>query len=66
MRPRRSICRLPMGNASQCWEVRSLPLCVSDRDRIVRTRAEHHANIVPWQQLCERTGGSIWTPDGRK
>src|SRR6185312_15362335 len=30
---------------------------------------EHHANLVPWQQLCERTGASLrWfgvTDDGR-
>jgi cysteine desulfurase/selenocysteine lyase len=30
---------------------------------------EHHANLVPWQQLCERTGATLrWfkvTPDGR-
>ena len=30
---------------------------------------EHHANLVPWQQLCERTGATLrWldvTPEGR-
>ena len=30
---------------------------------------EHHANLVPWQQLCQRTGATLrWfgvTPDGR-
>ena len=30
---------------------------------------EHHANLVPWQQLCERTGATLrWfdvTADGR-
>lgn len=38
-------------------------------DRIVVTRAEHHANLVPWQELCARTGAELaWldlTPDGR-
>lgn len=38
-------------------------------DRIVTTRAEHHANIVPWQELAARTGAELaWldlTPDGR-
>jgi cysteine desulfurase/selenocysteine lyase len=28
-------------------------------DRIVLTRMEHHANIVPWQMLCEETGAEI-------
>jgi cysteine desulfurase/selenocysteine lyase len=28
-------------------------------DEIVLTRAEHHANIVPWQMACERTGARL-------
>lgn len=28
-------------------------------DRIVVTRAEHHANLVPWQQLCQATGAEL-------
>jgi cysteine desulfurase/selenocysteine lyase len=32
-------------------------------DRLVLTEMEHHSNIVPWQQLAERTGASIdWAP----
>jgi cysteine desulfurase/selenocysteine lyase len=32
-------------------------------DRIVLTEAEHHSNIVPWQQLAERAGAEIdWVP----
>lgn len=42
---------------------------VGPGDRIVVTRAEHHANLVPWQELCARTGAELaWldlTPDGR-
>ncbi len=38
-------------------------------DQILITEMEHHANLVPWQQLCERTGATLrWlnvTPDGR-
>ncbi|MBF8251939.1 MAG: cysteine desulfurase-like protein, SufS subfamily [Actinobacteria bacterium] len=38
-------------------------------DRIVVTEMEHHANLVPWQQLCARTGADLaWfgvTDDGR-
>ena len=32
-------------------------------DEIVLTEMEHHSNIVPWQQLAERTGCKIrWVP----
>lgn len=44
-------------------------LAVGPGDEIVVTTMEHHANLVPWQQLCERTGATLrWlsmTPDGR-
>ncbi len=37
--------------------------------RIVVTEMEHHANLIPWQQLAKRTGAELsWfgvTPDGR-
>ena len=32
---------------------------VTSRDRIVVTRAEHHSNLVPWQQLASRTGAEL-------
>ncbi len=28
-------------------------------DEVVVTEAEHHANLVPWQQLCARTGATL-------
>ena len=34
-------------------------LVVSPGDRIVVTRAEHHANLVPWQELAARTGATL-------
>ena len=38
-------------------------------DEIVVTELEHHANLVPWQELCRRTGAMLrWysvTDDGR-
>jgi cysteine desulfurase/selenocysteine lyase len=41
---------------------------VAAGDRLVLTEMEHHSNIVPWQQLAERTGAEIdWvgvTDDG--
>ncbi|WP_133366277.1 cysteine desulfurase [Qipengyuania sediminis] len=32
---------------------------IGEGDRIVLSRLEHHSNIVPWQQLAERTGAVI-------
>ena len=44
-------------------------LAIRAGDEIVVTRAEHHANLVPWQELAARTGASLrWldlTEDGR-
>jgi cysteine desulfurase/selenocysteine lyase len=38
-------------------------------DEIVITELEHHANLVPWQELCRRTGATLrWysiTDEGR-
>lgn len=38
-------------------------------DTVVVTELEHHANLVPWQELCRRTGATLkWykiTTDGR-
>nr|WP_246039712.1 cysteine desulfurase [Glycomyces buryatensis] len=28
-------------------------------DEVVVTEMEHHANLIPWQQLCERTGAKL-------
>ncbi|GAA3672415.1 cysteine desulfurase [Yimella lutea] len=37
-------------------------------DEVLVTEMEHHANLVPWQELCRRTGATLrWigmTPDG--
>ena len=42
---------------------------VGEGDEIVITEMEHHANLLPWQQLCRRTGATLrWfgvTDDGR-
>src|SRR5918995_834906 len=42
---------------------------VGKGDRIVTTQLEHHANIVPWQQLAAETGATLEyvaiTDDGR-
>ena len=45
------------------------PLAVGPGDEVLVTELEHHANLVPWQQFCQRTGATLrWfgvTPDGR-
>ncbi|HEV7931559.1 MAG TPA: cysteine desulfurase [Actinomadura sp.] len=42
---------------------------VGPGDEVLVTEMEHHANLVPWQQLCERTGATLrWfgiTDEGR-
>jgi cysteine desulfurase/selenocysteine lyase len=42
---------------------------VGPGDEVLITEMEHHANLVPWQQLCQRTGATLrWfgvTPEGR-
>ena len=42
---------------------------VGTGDRVITTQLEHHANIVPWQQLCAEVGATLEyvaiTDDGR-
>jgi cysteine desulfurase / selenocysteine lyase len=42
---------------------------VGSGDEILVTEMEHHANLVPWQELCRRTGATLrWlgvTDEGR-
>ncbi len=41
---------------------------VGPGDEVLVSELEHHANLVPWQQFCERTGATLrWfrvTPEG--
>ncbi|RAV33573.1 cysteine desulfurase [Corynebacterium heidelbergense] len=50
-------------------DTRSGSLAVGEGDEIVVSEIEHHANLVPWQELARRTGATLrWyslTPDGR-
>ena len=34
-------------------------LALGPGDEIVVTEAEHHANLIPWQELCARTGATL-------
>ena len=53
-----------MGNAEP-----GTRFALTSQDRIVVSEMEHHANLIPWQQLAARTGAQLsWfevTPEGR-
>ena len=60
-------------NATALAQVGSRPVdprfVVGPSDSIVVTEMEHHANLVPWQEVCAKTGAELrWIPvddDGR-
>ena len=56
-------------NATEAINLVAYTMKAGPGDEILITEMEHHANLVPWQQLCERTGATLrWlnvTPDGR-
>ncbi|MCW2582044.1 MAG: sufS [Klenkia sp.] len=58
-----------MSNAVTAKEPEFHRYAVGQGDEIVVTEMEHHANLIPWQQLCERTGATLrWlglTDEGR-
>ena len=41
------------------WRRRPRGSGVGPGDEIVVTEMEHHANLVPWQELCRRTGATL-------
>ena len=47
------------GNAAIVGTRRPQRFAVGPGDRIVVTEMEHHANLVPWQQLAARTGAEL-------
>lgn len=57
-----------MGNAAT-FGPEAARFAVGPGDEILVTEMEHHANLVPWQQLCRRTGATLrWlgiTDEGR-
>ncbi|MGH3205549.1 MAG: aminotransferase class V-fold PLP-dependent enzyme [Streptosporangiaceae bacterium] len=56
-------------NATEAINLVAYTMQASPGDEILITEMEHHANLVPWQKLCQRTGATLrWlsvTPDGR-
>jgi cysteine desulfurase / selenocysteine lyase len=58
-----------MSNATFSDDPAAQRFTVGPGDEVVVTEMEHHANLVPWQEFCRRTGATLrWfsvTPDGR-
>ena len=58
-----------IGNASITRNGASSRFALGKGDEILVTEMEHHANLVPWQELSARTGATLrWipiTPEGR-
>jgi cysteine desulfurase/selenocysteine lyase len=48
-----------MSNAATDPDPAAARFVVGPGDEIVITAMEHHANLVPWQQLCQRTGATL-------
>ncbi|HJQ47678.1 MAG TPA: cysteine desulfurase [Amycolatopsis sp.] len=48
-----------MSNAATDPTRGAASFAVGPGDEIVITAMEHHANLVPWQQLCQRTGATL-------
>jgi cysteine desulfurase/selenocysteine lyase len=57
-----------LGNAATAG-AQAARFMIGPGDEVVVTEMEHHGNLVPWQQLCQRTGATLrWfgiTDDGR-
>ncbi|WP_139721547.1 SufS family cysteine desulfurase [Serinicoccus chungangensis] len=45
-----------LDGADEAWARR---LRLGPGDEVVVTEMEHHANLVPWQELCRRTGATL-------
>ena len=51
------------GNATHSNDPAAARFALRPGDEIVVTEMEHHANLVPWQELCRRTGATLrWFP----
>ncbi len=56
-------------NATEALNLLAYTIALQPGDTVVVTELEHHANLVPWQQACQRSGATLkWykaTADGR-
>jgi cysteine desulfurase/selenocysteine lyase len=48
-----------MSNAATSPEPAAERFVLGPGDEVVVTEMEHHANLVPWQELCRRTGATL-------
>ena len=48
-----------LGNATYSDEPAAARFRLGPGDEIVVTEMEHHANLIPWQELCRRTGATL-------
>ena len=52
-------------NAAPTDEPKDDRFVLGPGDEVLVTEMEHHANLVPWQELCRRTGATLrWVPVG--
>src|SRR6476619_1489383 len=48
-----------LGNATYSDDAAAQRFRLGPGDEIVVTVMEHHANLIPWQELCRRTGATL-------
>ena len=48
-----------LGNATYSDDATAQRFRLGPGDEIVVTEMEHHANLLPWQELCRRTGATL-------
>jgi cysteine desulfurase/selenocysteine lyase len=48
-----------LGNARYSDDPAAARFKLGPGDEIVVTEMEHHANLIPWQELCRRTGATL-------
>ena len=48
-----------LGNATYSDDPEARRFRLGPGDEVVVTEMEHHANLVPWQELCRRTGATL-------
>ena len=48
-----------LGNATFSDDSAARRFRLGPGDEVVVTEMEHHANLVPWQELCRRTGATL-------
>lgn len=48
-----------LGNATFSQDPAARRFRLGPGDEVVVTEMEHHANLVPWQELCRRTGATL-------